>query len=189
MVRATPTTQQNPLLDENSSTSVLLWSIKRYTEILFYRFHRTSSRNTISISALNDSVRRPRLRSRLFGCCAASPTQGSHIVSREHTVTVDVVGWVPGLDGRGTLDLVLSCVLTMFLCVYSAMHINVPGPQDRPWKVYLQLFKWGLIGLFAPEVVAYAALRQWISARRLGIEIGKLCKDSEEKGTGLWTLA
>jgi len=36
------------------------------------------------------------------------------------------VGWVSDPNGRGTLSLIISCVVTFTLCVWSALHVNVP---------------------------------------------------------------
>ncbi|KAF2428641.1 hypothetical protein EJ08DRAFT_555758, partial [Tothia fuscella] len=80
-------------------------------------------------------------------------------------------GFVPQNGGRDTLSLLFSCLLTLGLCVYSAVHLNIP-PKDEPgWKTHLREFKWCMIGLFGPELVVYAAWRQWSSAWELKREI------------------
>lgn len=45
----------------------------------------------------------------------ATAAQNSTIVS----------GWIDDPDGRGTFTIVSSCVLTLSLCVYTAIHLNV----------------------------------------------------------------
>jgi hypothetical protein len=57
--------------------------------------------------------------------------------------------------------------LTLSLCVYTAIHLNIPTPGESAWKQTLRKAKWVLIGIFAPEVVLYTALQQWWSARSL----------------------
>jgi hypothetical protein len=46
---------------------------------------------------------------------------------QEHNVTIT---WQPGPEGRGTLSILWSCVLTMILCVWTALHLNVPVPES-----------------------------------------------------------
>lgn len=43
---------------------------------------------------------------------------------------VETVGWQSDPDGRGTFTLVSSCVFTLTICVYSAMHLNVPPRRE-----------------------------------------------------------
>lgn len=39
-------------------------------------------------------------------------------------------GWTPGPDGRGTLDIIWSCGVTMVLCSWSILCMNMPGPKE-----------------------------------------------------------
>lgn len=93
------------------------------------------------------------------------------------------VGWVSEPDGRGTFSLMTSCLLTLSLCVWSAMHLNIPHYRESRWQFWLRHVKWGLIGIFAPELVVFAAWRQYISASAVRYEISQTgdAKNSEEK--------
>ena len=68
------------------------------------------------------------------------------------------VGWVPEGGTRSTLALLWSCLFTMFLCTWTALHFNVPGPHDSKWTVFVRKAKWMCIGLLAPEFVTAVAL-------------------------------
>ncbi|KAK0631496.1 hypothetical protein B0T14DRAFT_417357, partial [Immersiella caudata] len=86
---------------------------------------------------------------------------------------------------RGTFRLLIGCIATLSLCVYSALHLNVlppagrerqPGPKTKDNRlsfqpslstVFSSKAKWVLIGMFAPEFVVYTAWSQWRSARKL----------------------
>ena len=76
--------------------------------------------------------------------------------------------WVPEPNTRGTWDIVYSCAFTLSLCVWSAIHLNVPGPNEKfpdraqSWRKA----KWVFISIFAPEVTLYAAWYQYYTARR-----------------------
>lgn len=74
--------------------------------------------------------------------------------------------WHPEPDRRGTYGLLSSCLFTMALCVWTAVHLNLPeqnNPRMQSWrKVW-----WLLLGLFAPELVAWTAFEQNREARVL----------------------
>jgi hypothetical protein len=75
--------------------------------------------------------------------------------------------YVPDPAGRGTVGLVSSCVLTLFLCVYTAIHLNVI-PAGTSWrKRLLYQIGWAMLAMFAPEFVLWRAITQWRVARKL----------------------
>ncbi|KAF8252081.1 hypothetical protein K440DRAFT_595092, partial [Wilcoxina mikolae CBS 423.85] len=70
---------------------------------------------------------------------------------------------------RGTVDILLSSVITLTLCVYTSIHLNI-APQTKIFgfrRVWVYKFYWVLIAMFAPEFVLYAAYVQWRNAREL----------------------
>lgn len=71
-------------------------------------------------------------------------------------------------NGRGTLSLVISCLLTLVLCVWSALHLNVPLRADTRLHYIFVNIRWIITGVYAPELVVFTAWRQWSSARILG---------------------
>lgn len=77
------------------------------------------------------------------------------------------VSWVSDPDGRGTFSLITSCVLTMGLCVWTALHLNLPPPTFSRKRWWLESVRWALTGIFAPELIVFVAWRQYISARVL----------------------
>ncbi|KAK0712941.1 hypothetical protein B0T26DRAFT_753116 [Lasiosphaeria miniovina] len=108
-------------------------------------------------------------------------------------------GWRAEPDGRGTFSLVLSCIVTLTLCVWSALHLNVP-PRDRSLRRrVLDKAKWVLYGIFAPELVVATAAAQFIVARWLKREIEADAKaraldtgsgsDSKHLSSRSWTTA
>lgn len=74
--------------------------------------------------------------------------------------------WRPEPNGRGTWGILSSCILTILLCVWSAVHLNVPQHR-KTWAQYVRKLKWLLIALFAPELVVYVAWQQRNEASRL----------------------
>jgi hypothetical protein len=89
--------------------------------------------------------------------------------------------WVPSANSRGTADLLYSCAITLTLCVYTAIHLNIPGPGEPKWKQYARKAKWAAIGIFAPEVVLFTAWHQFWSARKLCRELNAIDKEQKQK--------
>ena len=72
--------------------------------------------------------------------------------------------WVSSPSTRGTFEILYSCSFTLALCVYTAIHLNVPPRKENKLSFYLRKAKWVVIALFGPEVVLYAAWDQWDQA-------------------------
>ena len=102
-----------------------------------------------------------------------------------------LVGFVDDPNQRGTYSLVISCLLTLILCVWSALHLNVPRPDDTIWYRFWINTRWILTGVYAPELVVFTAWRQWSSARILGRKVhAKYSRsDGPKMPRHLWTLA
>ncbi|KAG7287163.1 hypothetical protein NEMBOFW57_006668 [Staphylotrichum longicolle] len=66
-----------------------------------------------------------------------------------------------------------TCVLTLFACIYTALHLNVPAKTDF-LSTLITKTKWVLMALFAPEIVLYMAADQLVQALRLKRELKTL---------------
>ncbi|KAF7865561.1 uncharacterized protein EAF02_009984 [Botrytis sinoallii] len=85
----------------------------------------------------------------------------SHTFQKVKSLENDIAtGWVSGPNGRGTWDLLYSCLCTLLACVYTAIHLNIPPEGEGKTAGYGRKVKWILIALFAPEIVAYTAFEQ-----------------------------
>lgn len=71
--------------------------------------------------------------------------------------------FVPEPKGRGTLGLVLSCVLTLILCVWTAIHLNITL-HDTGLRYIGRKISYVLIGLFASEILLAISHREWLQA-------------------------
>ncbi len=81
----------------------------------------------------------------------------------EESVTVQ--GWTGTPDRRGTLDIIWSCVLTISLCTWSVLCLNVP-PKGEPYHQTLRRkIMWAILSVAGPEGTFQLALGQWTSAR------------------------
>ncbi|KAI9739319.1 MAG: hypothetical protein M1834_007532 [Cirrosporium novae-zelandiae] len=79
--------------------------------------------------------------------------------------------WVitPGI--RGTINILSSCLVTLSLCIYTAIHPNIPS------KFWTKV-KWACIALLAPEIVLYTAWFQFWEAKRLVKGLNDICLKS-----------
>ncbi|OCL10949.1 hypothetical protein AOQ84DRAFT_273340, partial [Glonium stellatum] len=71
-------------------------------------------------------------------------------------------GWVAEPGGRGTAGLLWSCLFTIFICTWSALHMNVPADNDSTMEIFLHKLRYMVIGVFTPELIsmlAYSDLR------------------------------
>ena len=75
-------------------------------------------------------------------------------------------GWVNQPGQRGSLDIIWSCVATIFICVWVVIHLNVPAADDNRGAVFLRRLRWSLLAILAPELVMLFACGQWASAKR-----------------------
>ena len=91
------------------------------------------------------------------------------------------VGWVSEPNGRGTFGLVTSCLFTLSICVWSAMHLNVPPKTRSTFWRWIVNFEWTALGIFGPELIAWIAWRQYSSAKVLS-QFSKELNDREAQG-------
>jgi hypothetical protein len=90
-------------------------------------------------------------------------------------------------SGRGTWDLLYSCTFTIFLCVYTAIHLNVP-PEESGFRFWLRKTKWVFIAILAPEVVVYTAFEQWILSRSFLKDLNKIVENSTDEKSKVRTI-
>jgi hypothetical protein len=84
-----------------------------------------------------------------------------------------LTGWYEPPNERGTWDIIVSCVLTLTICVWSALHLNVPTEDSKLAERNYRRVRWIVLGLFAPELVVSTAFGQFLTARWLRREIQK----------------
>lgn len=87
------------------------------------------------------------------------------------------VGWQSSPTTRGTWSIIVDCLVTLTLCVYTAIHPNVPKQGSTYSEFLWTRIKWISVGIIAPELVVYTAWRQWTSARHLNKQLTKSKKE------------
>ena len=81
--------------------------------------------------------------------------------------------WVDEPDGRGTWGLVQSCLVTLFLCVYTAIHLNIQPHQSKK-KSWLRRIVASLLAAAGPEFMFVCAVSQWSLAKQLQLQLNHL---------------
>ena len=78
-----------------------------------------------------------------------------------------LVSFVAEPSRRGTLPLLYSCLSSLMLCVWTALHLNLPAPTDTYASYVRRYVKWSAVAVFCPEILLWIAWRQFNSARSL----------------------
>ncbi|KAI0834949.1 hypothetical protein F5Y06DRAFT_277609 [Hypoxylon sp. FL0890] len=130
----------------------------------------------------------------LFILCRADFDLNTNLTADSIPNGTQLVGYVQDPNGRGTATLVLSSLLTLILCVWSALHLNVPRRDQTRLQEFCLNVRWIFTGIYAPELVVFTAWRQWCSARLLQQLIEQSFRDSEStsqpaKCPTQWTMA
>lgn len=90
-------------------------------------------------------------------------------------------GWTSGSNGRGTIDIVYSCGVTMFLCSWSVLCLNVPSLEDSQSRQFRRRIYITALAFLGPEFLFQIALGQYLSARNS-------VKQFRESGIKTWTM-
>jgi hypothetical protein len=75
-------------------------------------------------------------------------------------------GWVPQSHDRGTLDIIISCGLTIFLCIWTSVCPNVAAPEHGKQALLRNRFYMFLLGIIGPEFLLLGCVGQYSGARR-----------------------
>ncbi|EIW76516.1 hypothetical protein CONPUDRAFT_64356 [Coniophora puteana RWD-64-598 SS2] len=67
---------------------------------------------------------------------------------------------------RSLWSIISTCLLTIFACVYTSIHPNVPSPYDGPLAILRRTAGIMLATVLAPELMVIWAARQFLTARR-----------------------
>lgn len=76
-----------------------------------------------------------------------------------------IQGWVSQPNFRGTFDIALSCAVTIFLCNWSSICVNVPPSHHGRLDIFMDKWHMFCLSLLGPEFIFCMALGQYMSAR------------------------
>ena len=61
--------------------------------------------------------------------------------------------WKPEPSSRGTSAILSSCLITLSLCLWKVLHLNLPRYEEKFWEEKKRKTLWLELGLIAPELV------------------------------------
>src|SRR6187402_2692395 len=62
------------------------------------------------------------------------------------------VNWKPPPNTRGTYSIISSCISTWGLCMWSAIHLNIPSRSLAKWQ-WFDKCTLLILGMFFPEII------------------------------------
>ncbi|KAI0758915.1 hypothetical protein C8Q74DRAFT_272085 [Fomes fomentarius] len=77
-----------------------------------------------------------------------------------------LAAWQDEPNFRGTFSILSSCLSTLFLCVWTALHADIPQ-VDAKLRRFVDKTGWVFIGLVAPELLLWVAFQQRRAAHAL----------------------
>lgn len=88
---------------------------------------------------------------------------GDHCPCVEGGITNQTINWNPTPNTRGTSSILSSCILTLAISMWSAIHLNIPSKNWVKWQ-WAEKSIHLLWGILSPEMIAYIALEQNVAA-------------------------
>lgn len=95
-----------------------------------------------------------------------------------------LVGWSASPNTRGTLDLLYSCLSTIWLGTWTSLCLNIRPASQRQRRRSNGIWhkaQWQLLVILFPEVLVGTAAEQWLEARQAAREFSRL-------GYSKWTI-
>jgi len=94
-------------------------------------------------------------------------------MSNSTTTSNFIYGWVQQPNNRGTIDIIRSCIFTIFLCSWTVLCLNIPADDERFIHLFTRKARWMALQIYGPEILLTFPLGQWASARRSVQEFGR----------------
>ena len=98
---------------------------------------------------------------------ARPSTEHATVTSTNVTTPGSTPYIVPDPSTRGTYTLISSCFSTLFICVWTAVHLNVPAPYHGKLRRLSIRLMYMTAGVLLPEYLLWMAFRQRIHAKDL----------------------
>ena len=74
-------------------------------------------------------------------------------------------GWTWSPNRRGSLDIIWSCLFTVFISCWTAIHPNIPPPNSQRWHRFLDRIIYLLLAALGPELILAVAIRDYLDAK------------------------
>ena len=100
-------------------------------------------------------------------------------------VTADADGfappWVGNPQRRGTLTIVIKCVMALLLAAWVPLHLNIPSVEQSIGARLRGFGFWATFTFLIPKWVVYVAFEQWRQMRKFLGEKKRAKKELHEK--------
>jgi hypothetical protein len=134
----------------------------------------------------------------LTASLASASTFSTNCTLPTQTTTI-----ISGANIRGTFDILWSSLFTIFICIWTVQHLNVPeqrkgrdpgwcGDLKWAWKGFFTKFKWMIFTLILPEFIFAKACAERIVAQKSMKKVRSLKHqkvDISEAERSNWTTA
>ena len=77
------------------------------------------------------------------------------------------VSWQAEPHFRGTYSILASCLSTLFVSTWSALHLDIRASDQSGFMRFFDKLGWLVLGLLAPEYLLLLAFNQYMAAREL----------------------
>ena len=94
--------------------------------------------------------------------------------------------WRSGPSSRGTLQILTTCASTLLVCVWSAIHKDVPEVRLSTYSELKRKLAYLAVTIFVPEFLLLRAAAQLLLARALVNEVRKHAP-SRQRASRSWT--
>ncbi|KZW01080.1 hypothetical protein EXIGLDRAFT_693833 [Exidia glandulosa HHB12029] len=98
-----------------------------------------------------------------------------------------LLSWQQGSNSRGSYDIVSLCASTLLICVWSAVHVDIPTRQTFQ-STYVKRIGWLVVGMVLPEMLVITALGQLIVARELVKAAQTYLPATQPASPSLWRI-
>ena len=85
-----------------------------------------------------------------------------------------VQGWVSTNCGRGTIDIIWSCLATILICSWTVLHLDVPTPEQTDWNTIRTKALSMIVIVILPESLITASVRNFVGARNESLVLRRL---------------
>lgn len=79
----------------------------------------------------------------------------------------ETISWEAEPATRGTFTILSTCIITLSLCVWNSVHLNLPGNDRGYWSKVSRRLLWITGALFAPEFLILTAWSQRQTAKKI----------------------
>lgn len=73
--------------------------------------------------------------------------------------------WIAQPDFRGTFGILSLCISTLIICVWNAIHLDIPMHRFSTTRKLFVSLAWMIVAIFGPELLLFIAFNQRLAAR------------------------